>query len=254
MRILNLGAERLENVYIKVAEGSEGIVYRYNSSSVLKVFKKELFHNQTINKDIKFKKIEELIKIKNDINESFNFPSEIVCAKGTKIGYLSNYIENNNRVMDIFSLFKTKETKRFLEILIKVNSALSQIHKQGFIVGDIKGSNILINKDGNPIFIDADNFAFGQFDFDIIPGVTRMFRQFYGKECSRLDNDKFLLALLFLSYFDINGKKVDEKYINNIVKSLKLDKESNEILNCIFSDSIDKPYIEPVLVKMLQRY
>lgn len=229
--------------YPQIGCGDEGAVHRYNESKAIKIFcnlREELLRN-------KFEKLELLGKIKD---ESFEFPELLVGFENSKkAGFLMNLVnakDSYKKYIDLISLFDTSKAIRYL---LKAEEAMIRIHRRGIVIGDIKGSNIMIDENDNPRFIDTDNYAIGDFGFDLIPYATKVYESFFNTKCSPVNNDKFTFAILSLQIFSngILSMYSSLRNLNIFMEYLDIDQYSREVLRAIFSDSQDKPYISEML-------
>lgn len=240
--------DNLYNKYPQIGFGDEGSVHRYKEFLALKIF---VFIKAKYYKENKFKKIEEIAKIKDP---SFCFPLGLVGFENElKEGYFMDLVITGDGLRTFDDLKGLKDIKKLIEYLLKGDTAIERIHKKGIIIGDIKGDNIIIDENGNPRFVDTDNYAYGDFDFDVFPDRRKRFKKIFGKDCSDADSDKFIYAMLCLTrlapgiFFNIS---TTPKYLKVLVELLNVDPESRDILEAILSDAEDKPYIGPVLRKI----
>lgn len=227
--------------------GSEGSVYRYNSEYAFKIFN---YYNKKRSLIKKFQKIELLAKLED---KSFAFPIGLVGFENRlKEGYYMNIVEVHKDYPSFMQLWNIKDRQTLFDIVIKADAAMQRAHKMGIIMGDIKENNILIDENNNPIFIDTDNYAYGDFKFDLYPYVIKNLKNYYGKKFSLIDTDKYLYALMVLKYmfsFRCYVKLFTMNY-KAIINSWGIDPELKEGLIDIFSDSEDKPYIGPILKRI----
>lgn len=234
----------LDEIYSPIGSGCEGTIYQLDKYTAMKIY-------TFIDSDLlpnKYAKIELLGQIKDD---SFSFPQLIVGFENfKKAGYTMHLIEPNIGCSTIDQLIYIKDQLLKIKVLNKACNAMERIHKKGICIGDIRGDNILINKDYKPIFVDTCNYSMDDFDFDIVPAVTFHYEYIFNKKCSKVDNDKFIFARLALQCF-MNGtilSMVNSKsYYQQLIKLLDVNKQSKEVLKAIFSDSNDKPYISEIL-------
>ncbi len=251
----NLNVLRVKNLENYIFEGSEGIVYGWNDSTAVKIFK---FAETDFDFSNKFAKIESLSKLSDP---SFTFPRGIVTIDGLyKAGYYMKRIIQHPLVKSYAKLGKIKNitSKNSLEILfdilIKTSDALERAHKLGLVVGDIKWGNILIDKDLNPVFVDTDNYAYDCFGFDVRPNVTYRLPEMYEDIYSPLDNDNFLFGYMAMrelfSYYGVTLNDTE----NSFKKAMQyIDLEAKDEIRAILSDSHDKPAIGPVLKRVKNR-
>jgi|GEM_PF-6751574 len=247
LEILKIQRSNLYKIYPQIGYGDEGSVHKYDDLTALKIFmfiKKELLPN-------KYKKLEVFGKYRD---ESFCFPKGLVGYEDEqKEGYFTDLVITDGKLKTFDQLTFLKDIRQLIKYLLKANVAIERIHKEGFIIGDVKSDNIMIDIHGNPRFVDVDNYAFEDFDFDVFPGRRDWFKRIFGKDCSPVDSDNFLYAMMCLQYFAY-GTLLDQArtptYFNTLIKLLDIDLESKEILKIIFSDAENKPSIGPVLKKI----
>lgn len=230
----------LFHLHKRLGEGSEGIVFKYNKDIVFKIFFNE--------KTTKYKKIELLGQIEES---NFNFPLGLVGFRDkSKAGIYLKLIETKCKYKNFDDLYKLKDNRKIIEYLLKAEEAIMRIHKKNIIIGDIKGNNILIDSEDNPVFIDTDNYAIGEYEFDIIPDVTMYYNNVYINEITPKNNDKYIFAIMALQYFVKYTKLCNQcspEFFKKFIKGLRVSESSKELLKNIFSDSEDKPYISEML-------
>lgn len=148
----------------QLAEGGEAVIYEYNKSQVIKLFKPKV--------DIKRKekKIKYFISIRNKLPNNVICPTEIVTINGIFAGYLMPTLVGAE---DMHMLIKPKflkssnfTNKDVLQIITKLGEDITSLHSSGVIIGDISDYNFQIcNKD--VFFIDVDSWGIsGKFDPD----------------------------------------------------------------------------------------
>ena len=239
--------------YPEIGSGDEGSVYNYNNQYALKTFNlfraMEYFYGERLTN--KFAKLEAMCSLKD---ESFCFPIGVLGYKDLfKEGCYMDLIQYDKNKKDFNYLEKLKDTKIILEYILKADAAIQRIHTKGIRIGDVKENNILIDLNDNPIFIDTDNYAFQDFDFDLIPDSVYCLEGRYGKTFSLKDSDIFLFSIMGLKLLthnsDFSYLKSDEILIK-LINNLDVSAEVKEGLKIIFSDSQNKPYLGPILQKI----
>jgi len=144
-----------------IAEGGEGIIYK-SKKSIYKIFKSH------IDMDSKKKKIDVLMSFKG---RSASFPTDIIYDNNNKfIGYSMDVFDGD----EIKRLGNKKfrkankiDTVKVLKLLVAIELALTKIHKNGVVVGDLNDSNILFDKYNNICFIDTDSWSVAGIDCDV---------------------------------------------------------------------------------------
>lgn len=244
LKTILIDNENLHNIYPQIGYGCEGTVFKHDNKIAFKIFnfsKEKLLEN-------KFKKIEFLGTIKDD---SFEFPQGLVgFENGKKAGYFMNLIETDLRLKNYYQLNFVHDKAKVIEYLLKAEEAIKRIHSKGIIIGDMHCENIMIDRDDNARFIDTDNYATEDFEFDILPRVTTIYERVFKSQCSLIDNDKFTFSLMALQYFmdgTILSMSSSVRYFSQLIEFLDVNKYSKDVLASIFSDSIDKPYIGEML-------
>ena len=234
--------------YPQIGYGEEGSVHKYDKKKAIKVF--EFFENRE-KLTQKFKKIEELARIKD---KSFCFPIGLVGYLDLKKeGDYMDLVNSMENCKDFSELSNLKNIKKILEYILMADKAMERIHKRGIILGDIKEDNIMIDKTGQVKFIDTDNYAYGEYDFDIVPCRSKWLYETFGKEATRVDNDIFVFSMMALEHLtgitNIKKNKSDE-YFCELIKSLNVSSEVKDGLRIILSDAPNKPYVGKVLKKV----
>jgi len=139
---------------IPLTEGGEGIIYEYKEK-IIKVYK------PGIDKNKKQRKIQLLMKKA--------LPKEVVCPlelvvdkKGEFIGYSMDKVEGEEirkLANKKFTTVNNITTKDIIQILVKVQTILEQLHKDQIYIGDLNDRNILFDKDNNIYWIDCDSWS-----------------------------------------------------------------------------------------------
>ena len=243
--VLKIDEAKLYNEYPQIGAGSEGSVHKYNDDIAFKTF---VFTPEKAKLLRKFEKIEALGKL-HDVSACF--PIGLVGYEDEKKeGYYCELVKSKSefKIDDFDELIYLKETKKVLEYIVKASEAIKRFHKKGLILGDIKGDNIMIDCDDNIKFVDTDNWKYNEFDFDLEPGRTKWLSGLYDKDFSLQDSDKFVFARLCMQSF-LFGTIImlNDRYFQYMIDYLNVSKETKEALRCIFSDSINKPYIGDVI-------
>ena len=154
--------------YPQIGFGGEGTIYQYDEATVFKLFD-WIDNSETLHK--KFQKIEKLAQLEDD---AFCFPMGLVgYADRKKEGYYTSLVHAMDGCADFSDLHFLHNQKKILEYLIKADAAIQRIHRRGVILGDIRGSNIMLDKDGNPKFVDTDNYAYQEYGFDVADVRTK---------------------------------------------------------------------------------
>ena len=239
---ININKKDLHEKYKEIGSGDEAFVFNYNNKYAIKIFKD---YPKWMTSDVLKRKYIKIFIYSRFKDKSFCFPEGLVKVDNKNSGYFMKYIKDAKDLNYLWDLRELRNFKKILEYLIKVSESLERIHDEGFIIGDIKFSNILINKRNNIKFIDTDSYAYKDFDFDIRPVRANTFKNTYGYSENDIDNDIFVFTLLALRY--LTGKRIstikpDMEYVFKLLECLNLDSETKELLKSILSDSINKPH------------
>ncbi|MGY6528525.1 MAG: IMS domain-containing protein [Cyanobacterium sp.] len=148
----------------QIANSGEGQVWTTNWSRLVA----KLYHDPSPEK---FAKLKVMMKNKpEDPNQdqnhtSFSFPHSLIKDRqGKFLGFLMPRIEEALELIDVYNPKRRKLKKleidwHFLHYTaLNIVSIINAIHKAGYVVGDIKPQNILVNSQAVPSFIDVDSF------------------------------------------------------------------------------------------------
>lgn len=228
--------------------GGEGDVYQYNRKTAIKLFE-PFSHRERLPQ--KYQKIEKMTELEDP---SFCFPKGFVRYEdGSLQGYYMDRVISDDEYQDFDDFRICIDRNRVFKTLDKAGKAIKRIHSKNVIIGDLRPFNILVDQNGNPIFVDTDNYAYDGYGFDIVGCEMGLYERLYRKKISRIDNDRFLYCLLCLMYFGLDYKiysRRDIAYYQKMIAIMKADKEVKELIWEILSDSSNKPYFDDVL-KML---
>ncbi|MBN3880907.1 MULTISPECIES: hypothetical protein [unclassified Nostoc] len=96
---------------------------------------------------------------------SFAWPKSVLKdAQGNCVGFLMREIKEGKELIDIYNPKRRKDLKlevdwRFLQTTaLNIASIIEAIHISGYVLGDIKPQNILVNDRALPSIIDTDSF------------------------------------------------------------------------------------------------
>lgn len=239
----------LGRLYPEIGHGDESSIYNYNNEYAIKIFSLfrtlDYFYGKALKR--KFQKIEEMSSL-ND--EAFCFPLGLVGFEtGLKEGCYTQLIEFNQGLKSFKDLLFLEDKNEALEYILNADSAMKRIHNKGIIIGDVKMENILIDKNNKPKYIDTDNYAYGDFGFDLYPFRAGLLEEEYGKCASLKDNDIFVFSIMALRILT-GDKFLEYENMLQALNNLNVDKETKEGLNIIFSDSQNKPYFGEVFRKV----
>lgn len=240
--------KKLLTKYPCLGSGEEGSVFKYDEKTAIKVFE---FFEKREKLTNKFAKIEELARIKD---KNFCFPKGLVGYLNLKKeGYYMDLINPNPSCYDFSRLDGLKDMKKVLEYIMIADKAIGRIHKSGITLGDIRDDHILIDKSGEVRFVDTDNYAFLDYDYDLIPGRRNWFKRTYDKETSRIDNDIFVYTIVALQHL-VTGSIVrlhmSDEYFVKVINALDVSQEVKDGLRLILSDAENKPHLNKVLKRV----
>ncbi|KAH8797596.1 hypothetical protein F5882DRAFT_396051 [Hyaloscypha sp. PMI_1271] len=99
------------------------------------------------------------------------------------IGFLTNYIETNNDLRDLYTLrddIDTTSSSRREKWAGQIKQAIKQLHNQGVIWGDATPSNVLIDREDNAWLVDfGGGFNFNRELMDTMEGDLEGLRVVY---------------------------------------------------------------------------
>lgn len=244
--------QELESECPQIGFGQEGGIYRYDDRYAIKIF--EFFEDEEKLLQ-KYKKIERLAELQDP---AFCTPIGLFGYEtALKEGYYMDLVHPHHTYRDFdalaWKLHRLRIAKEALSYIIKADAAIQRIHKQGAIIGDIRGDNIMIDDNGNPRFVDVDNYVYDGFDFDLEPTRSKWMRVVFGREASLIDNDKYVFAILaFEILFPQYPFAMCQggTFYKRFIKCINASKEAKEGLEILLSDAADKPYLGEVLANI----
>ncbi|MEH2261070.1 helix-hairpin-helix domain-containing protein [Nostoc sp.] len=147
-----------------IANSGEGKVWRTNHNGYLA----KIYHSQTPER---VQKLAVMIAHRpkepnSHLNHiSFAWPKSVLKdAQGDCVGFLMPEIKEAKELIDVYNPSKRKGLKldvdwRFLHTTaLNIASIIEAIHISGYVLGDIKQQNILVNDRALPSIIDTDSF------------------------------------------------------------------------------------------------
>ena len=146
---------------------------------------------------------------------------------------------------------QTSDKTEIFKKVLEADQAIKRIHNKDVYLGDIYEENILIDQNGNPRFVDTDNYIYKDHGYNVTPWRSKIFRQAYKRKISNKDNDIFLYAILTMEFLTGRAPMYQninvQNYFERLLREIDVDKETKEGLEYIFSDADNKPYISDVL-------
>jgi hypothetical protein len=148
----------------QISSSGEGEIWRVNNSDLVA----KIYHVPNQERRDKLQVMidyppEDPNKDKNHI--SFAWPRTLLKnEQDVIVGFLMPEIKNAREIIDIYSPKRRKDLGlevdwRFLHgTALNIASIVAQIHAKGYVVGDIKPQNILVNNRALPSIIDTDSF------------------------------------------------------------------------------------------------
>lgn len=259
MKKLIINPDLLGITYPKIGEGYEGTVYNYDNKYALKTFKRFRTDDRLGFKlERRMKKLEDMSEL-DDI-PGCPLPRGVFGTSSEILGSYKKIVFTREGRKDFNCLKTMNDRDEVIRLLVEGDAILQRIHESGMAVGDVLEQNILINDEGHAVFVDSDNFKYGNHFFEFSPTTAGFFYEaFSGNTIHYEDNDKLLYAVMALkaldgseSHFNICMDGSDLRYS---LKSFRFDgepfdKESMEQLLEIFSDAPNKPYVGPILKKL----
>lgn len=240
---IEIASKDVGSKYEYLGQGHEGIVYRFDSQTAIKIFKP--FDNRYYQK-LKFQKVKVFSQF---TDPSFTFPKGLVeFETHTKEGYYKNLVDVHSKYPTFDALSDYPNCHKKLDIILSGDSAIKRAHSTGLVLGDIKKENLLIDRDLNPVFVDCDNYAGLGFGFDLLPYRIRRLTEIHGKDFSVQDSDKFLYAVKALHI--IIGypiSRMPKEFYYELVMKLNVSLAVKNGLLEIFSDMRNKPYVGDII-------
>ena len=159
-----------KNVYLIgnfVGSGAEGTVYSISnmnsktisSRSVCKIYSKDMLDNH---------RLEKLqLMVKNQISSNgICWPRSILyTSKNEPVGFIMNKAEGYSLKRSLFAHPKIFEEKlpswdraNLVKVCLNILNAVNLLHKNNVLLGDINGSNIMVNDKCETFIVDADSF------------------------------------------------------------------------------------------------
>ncbi len=246
--VIEIPKELLGTKYRIIGYGSESRVYNYEDLYAVKIF---TMRTSEFKRKRKFLKIGELSRLDE---EGIARPIGYTSCDGELSGCYSDIVKYDIARKDFEDLEMLHDTRKVLEYLMKAESILKRLHNRGIILGDIKADNIMIDQNDNPIFVDVDNYAIGQYFFDLMPTRSGTMYNLYGGKVSLRDNDILvftIMALNLLTHDDKFSFDQGRLILDELVENLNVSEKVKVGLRYIFSNLPNKPYFGDVIGKSI---
>ena len=172
MKIIEITKEQiidyLSDKEIIIGQGAYGILYKYNDTTLIKlyykhyintyftldskIFDEEIEDNLNAIKILKqfgikhIDKIEELKKIHSilQLTDCYDLIKGVVTYKNYPVGVLLEYYKDYKTLGDVYFYLSIKEK---ITVLEKIKSLIESLMENNIYLGDIKENNIMVNKD-----------------------------------------------------------------------------------------------------------
>lgn len=196
-----------------IASGGEGIVWQtdHRNGYVAKIYKK--LPNLELVQKLEVMVAHPPREPNSHLNHiSFAWSKSLLKdANGNCVGFLMPAIANAKQLIDVYNPQRRKQQKlevdwRFLHTTaLNIASIIQAIHAEGYVLGDMKPANILVNNRALPSIIDTDSFQVRN------PITNKIYRcevgsegftppELIGKDFSTIDqtqvHDRFRIALI----------------------------------------------------------
>lgn len=143
----------------KIASSGEGEIWKTSDSDYIA----KIYHEANLEREEKLK-----IMIDNPPQDlsSLAWPSSLVYESSQKqfLGFLMPYIDDAKPLHEVY-IPKLRKKLPFLvnwkflhQTALNLVKVVKNVHDQGYIIGDMKPQNILVNSQALPIIIDIDSF------------------------------------------------------------------------------------------------
>jgi serine/threonine protein kinase len=197
----------------EIASGGEGIVWQtdHRNGYVAKIYKK--LPNLELVQKLEVMVAHPPREPNSHLNHiSFAWSKSLLKdANGNCVGFLMPAIANAKQLLDVYNPQRRKQQNlevdwRFLHTTaLNIASIIQAIHAEGYVLGDIKPANILVNNRALPSIIDTDSFQVRN------PITNKIYRcgvgsegftppELIGKDFSTIDqtqvSDRFRIALI----------------------------------------------------------
>lgn len=207
--------------------GGEGTVYKINTDNSL-VAKIYLKGKLTKRKEAK---ISTLIS-KNIKIDGVCLPTDLVYnTAGEAVGYIMLYVKGIPLDLSVFRgergfkrHFGTWTRNDLIDICITIVTTIQKLHKKGVLIGDINGSNILVETPTKVNFVDTDSFQVegfpcpvGKEDYTAPEIQGKKYDSFLRTE----GNENFAIATLLFRIFMFGMKPYARKGGGNIIQDIK---------------------------------
>lgn len=194
-------------------------------------------------------KLKKLKYLTNITIEGTTKPVSIVNNNDQFIGYIMPYIKESVELKDIRSLNITQE--QIFEIFSKLSSTLEQMHKNNIIYGDIGESNIIVDNNLNPYFVDMDGALVNNIGRSNIPKIL-FNNKFIDDFKPSFELDITLLNMVFVNILSNKKSSVlNENEFIKTVNELQIDDDLKRYF-CQIPNRLQKEYATNYFKKIKQ--
>lgn len=153
MALTRIGKEKIRQL-TPITEGGEGYIYEFGND-ILKIYKpcvdiaaKEKKVAMLIDKPLPKEAIKPITAVYDNNNKFIGYIMPKAVGEEVRVLTSKKYLKANGIT-----------TKDILEILVKIQDTVRDIHSAGVCIGDLNDQNILFDKTGNVYFIDCDSWS-----------------------------------------------------------------------------------------------
>lgn len=156
--------------------------------------------------DEKTKEIEEKLEAIKELQKSYILsPEKKIMDNGVLKGYTTKYIEGET----LHSLIRKRDMLKELQTMINVSKNMEDFHnsKGEPNIGDFHFNNIMIDENGNPIFIDIDSCGINGLKSNGVPASLYSYYDFKGQNVQKNQNDD-RIALMLSIFNRLNDRDI----------------------------------------------
>ncbi len=143
----------------------------------------------------KAKETEEKLEAVNDLEKDYIVPTKkLIMDNGILKGYTTPFVEGET----LYSLIRKRDMLKEIQTIINVSKNLEDFHnsKGHPNVGDFHFNNIMVDKNGKPLFIDIDSCGINGIKSNGTPTCLCTYFDFKGKKIEKNANtDRIALML-----------------------------------------------------------
>lgn len=262
MQVIQIDRSLIENGVCLSNKNDGTKVFKINDKQIIKTFLFDVSLNEKIEKKV-------MGSVKFNFSENFTLPTASIYTEDNQFyGYVTNFVDGNND-SDYYTALKNKKNLLMAtKLYMKIEECIK--NNPDIVFPDLSNlSNIVVDKAGNPNFIDFDGFQIGDYKSSSISSCVYYdrflnsskycYNNIFSKNLDKLS----LIHIYFKLVFGINFEFVEsfpiympvEQKINTLMKLINLNNSDFKNKLCLlFNNCSENEYLDDLPLEIAENY